>query len=464
MQKHFNKILKKPVFLVFLSVFIFVLVSHQFYFLIYFAFIPLFLAIYQKSLREATLYSLLFSILMLVFFFDWMIGWALAYRIFYYFIFTLIFMSFFLVFLLITNLLSKKTNLLFFVFIVPFVWLLLRKTYSFFGIGVWIEPSAFSPVLAPITWFIGATGISFLIILFNVCIAALCLKRNKKLTFLLSLLIIILSFSYLYSYTQSDSGENIKVALLQGNFQEPWGWRVNNVEKILSVYENLTSQAAKSKPDIIVWPEYSIIADVNYDRKIYSKISNIAKRANTTIIFGSIKYVRNFTKYTNTAYIFSKTGNLVDHYDSVEPFIFDEYAVKSREKANMFNISRREFMIIACNEETMPKLSDLYNNRNEEFIVSIANNQGTGKGIDFLSLYTRLRAAENRKYIARATNTGITQIIDSYGKVTKIIKPEKRNILIGEVYLNRYKTVYSKYGDAPLFVLIIILLIFLKKR
>lgn len=459
-----GKFFKAPFFLILISVFLFFLVSHEYYFLIYVSFVPLFLAIYRKSLKETVSGAIFFSILMLVFFFEWMVGWSLNYQLYYFFIFSVMCISFFLIFLAAVNFSSKKTKTLFFVFSVPFFWILLQKIYSSFGAGLWAEPSLFSPVLAPLTWFVGSIGISFLIILFNICIAVLFIKKERKVLFLLLFLVVVLFSSYFYASAQAESGDTIKIALIQGNFPQPWGWRVDNVEEIISVYEELTLRAAQSKPDIIVWPEYAVIKDIGHDKKTYSKISRISKEANTTLIVGAIKYAENFSKYTNTAFIFSGEGKLIGNYDSVEPFLFDEYAVKSTEMASVFDAEGRRFKIIACNEETINGLRGLYLNNDGEFIVSIANNQGAGRGLEVLSLYSRLRASETRKSIARATNTGTTQIIDSYGRVVKRIKQEERNILIGEVHLNKYKTFYSKYGDIPLFVFIAVLLVFLIKR
>lgn len=290
------------------------------------------------------------------------------------------------------------------------------------------------------------------------------MKKNKKVAVLLVILGMIIFSSYFYVVAQSESGGEVKIALIQGNFPQLWGWRSNNVEEIISVYEELTLRAAQSKPDIIVWPEYAVIRDISYDEKFYSKVSEIAKKANTTLIIGAIKHAENFNKYTNTAFIFSRGGDLVGHYSSAKPFVFDTYAVKSTEKARTFSVDGRKFKIIACNEEAISDLRGLYLNNDEEFIISIVNNQGAGRGLEMLSLYSRLRASEIRKSIVRATNTGITQIINSYGGVVKRIKPEKRNILIGEVHLNKYKTFYSKYGDIPLFIFIATLLVFFKKR
>jgi apolipoprotein N-acyltransferase len=55
-------------------------------------------------------------------------------------------------------------------------------------------------------------------------------------------------------------------------------------------------------------------------------------------------------------------------------------------------------------------------------------------GIDRHSLASRVKAAENNKYLIRVTNTGITQLINNKGQIIKSIKPLKDNILIADIF------------------------------
>jgi apolipoprotein N-acyltransferase len=57
------------------------------------------------------------------------------------------------------------------------------------------------------------------------------------------------------------------------------------------------------------------------------------------------------------------------------------------------------------------------------------------------------RAVENRVFIARAANTGITGFIDPNGRIVKkggIFTEESIN---GTIYLSKNKTFYTLYGD-----------------
>ena len=63
-----------------------------------------------------------------------------------------------------------------------------------------------------------------------------------------------------------------------------------------------------------------------------------------------------------------------------------------------------------------------------------------------------MRAIENRRYLVRAANTGISGIVDPYGRVlqkTDIFVPA---VLSGRVQWIDGQTVYTKLGDAIVYL------------
>ncbi|MGC4082973.1 MAG: apolipoprotein N-acyltransferase [Vicinamibacterales bacterium] len=58
-----------------------------------------------------------------------------------------------------------------------------------------------------------------------------------------------------------------------------------------------------------------------------------------------------------------------------------------------------------------------------------------------------MRAIENGRYLVRAANTGISGIVDPYGRVltqTGIFEPA---VVVGEARFLRVRTIYSRIGD-----------------
>ena len=60
------------------------------------------------------------------------------------------------------------------------------------------------------------------------------------------------------------------------------------------------------------------------------------------------------------------------------------------------------------------------------------------------------RCVENRVPMVRSCNTGVTAIIDSFGRVNRRLKPQTSGFLIGTIYpaaIDKQLTSYTKAGD-----------------
>jgi apolipoprotein N-acyltransferase len=73
---------------------------------------------------------------------------------------------------------------------------------------------------------------------------------------------------------------------------------------------------------------------------------------------------------------------------------------------------------------------------------------------------TALRSVENRLYLVRAANTGISAIVDPAGSILSQTELFERTTLNGEVKFIDVHTLYEAYGDTLLFVSIFMLILF----
>ena len=198
------------------------------------------------------------------------------------------------------------------------------------------------------------------------------------------------------------------------------------------------------------------------NKSIFSKIRSTAQSLNVTLIIGAVYYVDE-ENFTDTAFVFKPDGTF-ETYDSVEP-VFMETSVVKGKKNEPLSHGQNKFGITICNEESIQSITRAYAAKDAQFIVSMSNNQFFGRGRYIISQFTRLRAAENAKYLIRAANDGITQIVNPLGKVVYSLEPKKQNILIGDIYVNSYKTFYTKYGNILVYLLMILsVILILKKR
>ncbi|MBI2542523.1 hypothetical protein HYV80_07505 [Candidatus Woesearchaeota archaeon] len=457
----------KELLLMFLFVLLFVLISSfRLDFLIWLVNVPLLILVYGKPVKKAALLALPPSILAVAL----SVTWVTEYSWSAYILSSILVSGFFFLFAVAFSILARRIRGNMQIFAAPFVYSILMILFSFSVIGsYWADWSMFNPAIAPLIWIVGSHGITFLIILANSMIAFYILKRDNKILAAGIVLALVIVGSHAYSINSNPDGQKIKVALLQGNFNQGWEWRALNAKSIIfDAYENMTIEAAKSKPALIAWPEYAIADEVLKDKNLTNRLSSLARKSNAHLVVGALRwhdsFYRNERERNDIALVFGPDGRLIGEYNSVKPVPFEKWVLPGNE-TKIFTGGMGNFGVSLCYEETQSTAKDL-SLKGAQFLVSLANNQilDETSGLYLTGLYPNLRAAENGKYLIRATNTGITKIVNPYGKTDAQLEPYTRGILVGDIYLRDNNTFYTKYGDVALYsVLIVLFFVFVKQ-
>ena len=87
-------------------------------------------------------------------------------------------------------------------------------------------------------------------------------------------------------------------------------------------------------------------------------------------------------------------------------------------------------------------------NKSSKIMINISNDTWFGNSIgphQHLSI-TRIRALENNRWVIRATNDGISGIIDNKGTIVDILDKGKKGLLNGNVNLIDHQSIYNKFG------------------
>ncbi|MFH1416240.1 MAG: nitrilase-related carbon-nitrogen hydrolase [Elusimicrobiota bacterium] len=418
-----------------------------------FAFIPFFYLLYEeKNLSKAFLSSLIFSLFSLVLF-----NWVWGYKPAIYVLTAIINLTFFSVFgLLSVYLLNKISSLKYFIF--PAVWVFIMAFMSILYHGDFLmEYSIALPVPQLLFSIIGARGMTFLFILINSLFAYSLHKKSRKIFLITAAIligIILLSPVHLVRLKRQES---IQVAAVQGNFPETWSWRKKFVNEIIGTYTELSKSARQN--DIIIWPEYAIPVDfINYRANIRKSIQSLAKELGSYLVTGSVDYNAATDDHEDIALVFSPDGALSGRYSSVSPFYFNEHTKASKSSPLPVSINRHKVAILICAEELRPDLVRRYCNRSAEYIISLVNNQNMAWGMIQTSMFSRVRAMESFRYVIRASNNGITQIVDPYGR-RDAVESHKRRILEGTVIPLSHRTFYTIFGNLLLNLFITVLCI-----
>lgn len=333
----------------------------------------------------------------------------------------------------------------------------------------------------------GIYGISFIIVFINVMIYDVLntqYTRKRKIVEAVLAFILILAI-YGYGYIRINEirdsekiAEHIDVSLLQGNIDQNIKWNPKFQRETINIYSQLSLDAQSTQPGLTVWPETAapfFFQDMN---SMHNEILDIARTSGNWLLFGSPSYIKKCDdsneciSFLNSAFLLSPHGKVTGRYDKVHLVPYGEYVplkkwfpfidklvvgvgdFQSGKGYYPINTDNHKLGILICYEGIFPEASRMYKQGGANLLVNITNDAWFGKTsapFQHLSM-TVLRAVENRLFLVRSANTGISAIIDPTGTIIAQSELFTSAMVKGTVKFINKKTVYSTYGDG--FVLI----------
>jgi apolipoprotein N-acyltransferase len=266
-------------------------------------------------------------------------------------------------------------------------------------------------------------------------------------------------------------------------------WLSSQRENIKKTYLDLSLGAAQDLPDMIIWPETSYPEYIiKEDKESFYPMLGLKARIGIPLLFGSV--FQDSDRYFNSAILLDKNKQEPQIYKKVHLVPFGEYFplrkiffflepfvpigdFSSGKEFVVFNTKNSKnnpvyFGVLICFEDTIAELSRKFVQQGAEFLVNITNDAWFKKSS---SPYQHVqasvfRAVENRVYVLRAANTGVTCVIDACGRIAKRLgNIQGRDIFVkGFITSQVYKTntnkpsVYTRIGD--LFILFCIIYVF----
>jgi len=277
------------------------------------------------------------------------------------------------------------------------------------------------------------------------------------------------------SWTE-PKGPPIKVALVQGNVPQDTKWRPDLVTSTQNLYADLTRQHWDRQ--LIVWPEAAIT--VFYDEVAGSYLAGLRREARshgTDIVLGIP------VREPGTRRYFNSLLSLSDHpgfYHKRHLVPFGDYVPLQewlRGLIRFFDLPMSGFspgpssqpLLEAAGqkiagtvcyedvfgEELIPSLPAA------SLLINATNNAWYGDSLaphQHLQM-SRLRALETGRMLLRATTNGVSAIVDTKGRILARSRQFVTTVLTGEVVPYRGSTPYVRWGNAPVLVLILVVLV-----
>jgi apolipoprotein N-acyltransferase len=126
-----------------------------------------------------------------------------------------------------------------------------------------------------------------------------------------------------------------------------------------------------------------------------------------------------------------------------------------------------KFGVTICWENLFPQHVRQFVKNGAQFMVNITNEAWFGRTAaphQFTSMSV-MRAVENRIYMVRCTNTGISCVIDPYGRIVASLKGDDgqalfvRGTLNAPVVATTANTLFTRLGDWPIPVSLVVFLV-----
>ena len=364
----------------------------------------------------------------------------------------------------------------------PFLWVSLEYLRSFFLTGFpWAILGYSQHLNLPFIQsadVLGAYGLSFALVLVNVTLYLIIRQwptRNFPYRALIVTVIILLGF-FIYGYVRISSVERqaaqqppLKIGLVQGNIDQSMKWDESFRRETMEIYERLTLKVAQEKPDLILWPETATPFFFQDAKEYQPLVLDIPLNTKAFLLFGSPSYKieKGKANHYNSAYLASPSGQIVGKYDKIHLVPFGEYVplsdllsfigslgegigdFKSGREIFNFSLPQGKFGTLICFEIIFPNLCRRFVKQGANFLVTLTNDAWFGKTsapYQHFSIAV-FRAIENRVFVARAANTGLTGLIGPTGKILKQGAIFKEETMTGTIRLMREKTFYTQYGD-----------------
>jgi apolipoprotein N-acyltransferase len=282
-----------------------------------------------------------------------------------------------------------------------------------------------------------------------------------------SLLLLFTAMAPAARTAKAATGRPLVVAVLQPGTSLEEKWDPSNSEAIAKKVWQLTREAMQSRPrpDLVLWPESAVPYIVERDPGFRRMLIALARDNEIAIVLNSIGFTSS-GGYTNAAYLVTGTGVSARRYDKVRLVPFGEYVpffarlafTESlvREVASFTPGDRPELLdgpvplgMAICYEVVFADLVAEEVRRGAQVLTTITNDGWYGYSWAPPQHFSQsvLRAAENRRWLVRAALTGISGVVDPYGRVVDRLAVGESGFLVAEVQPATGLTPRTRFGD-----------------
>jgi apolipoprotein N-acyltransferase len=366
--------------------------------------------------------------------------------------------------------------------LLPVFWVALEYIRSFLFSGFPWENLGYSPYrLLPLMQFAditGVYGISFLIVLVNavlyLVLRGIALKQLPWKAIAVTILMLASALGYgrirLQEVAALSAGSpSLTVGLIQGNIPQDIKWDAAFRDEALKRHRDLTLSALQAGAELVVWPESATPFYFQNEPEYQAMLFDLIRDSRSYLLIGSPSLAVEQKHYVsfNSAFLLTPDAAVAGRYDKIHLVPYGEYVplkellffvnkmvegigdFRPGKGISLMPLPASPFGVLICYEIIFPDLTRRFVKQGAGFLVTITNDAwfgNTGAPYQHFSMAV-VRAIENKRWVARAANTGISGIISPTGTIQAASTVFTEAFLTGSIHPLQIITFYTRYGD-----------------
>jgi apolipoprotein N-acyltransferase len=268
-----------------------------------------------------------------------------------------------------------------------------------------------------------------------------------------------------HEFTQAKE-RTLSVALVQGAIEQDLKWKPEQLQGTLALYGGLTQQNAGT--DLIIWPEAAIPTLIEYVGDYLANLRKSMAKSGSTVLLGILRLPPNVESSEEFQNILVALTDPIQIYVKRHLVPFGEYfpvpdfvrdwmrlmnlptgdAIPGAPDQPPFSVAGERIAITICYEDVFGE-EQLHYLPEATLLVNVSNDAWFGNSIaphQHMQI-ARVRAAESGRYLLRATNTGVSGVIDQHGHVVATMPQFEAGVLKQTVRGYTGATPYARVGN-----------------
>ncbi len=343
------------------------------------------------------------------------------------------------------------------------LWTGIERTHGTFGFAWLALGNAGIDMQLPLRLapFLGVYGLSFVFALTGTTVALLILRRGRRqLWWLASIPVLLLLPGLPAPETPTETA-----VVVQPNMPEEEHWTVASAGEAQQHLLTVSLDAVRrSGSHLIIWPEVPGPLYYYRDPNFHQEAADLARFTQSFFLFGTVGETKERAPL-NSAVMLRPDGELIDRYDKINLVPFGEYVPRFFGFVNRITQEAGDFVpgsriivfpmdgqrvgAFICYESVFPSEVREFARRGANLLVNLSNDGYFGQSAarEQHLVIARMRAAENRRWLLRATNDGISAAIDPAGRVVQRLPMYREAVARAGFRYTSGTTVYTDHGD-----------------